>query len=140
MGESPQTLEKCPPSIVLIVDDEALIRWSLAETLTDHGFAVLEAADGSSAVGVLRDALCAVDVVLLDFRLPDSNDLRLLAAIRALSPCSGVVLMTAYSTPDLVAEALGLGAVCVVNKPIEMSDVPGLVTRAHSSAPRSHGG
>ena len=126
-------LKKSPAVSVLIVDDEPLIRWSLAETLTDQGYGVLEAADGQAAVEALKDTPRPVDVVLLDYRLPDSNNLQLLATIRAMSPRSRVVLMTAYGTPEVAAEALRLGAVCVITKPIEMQEVATLVARAHGS-------
>ena len=115
---------------VLVVDDEALIRWSLGETLTDHGYAVLEASDGRGALAVLSNPPESVAVIMLDYRLPDSNGLQLLAAIRRLSPDSRVVMMTAYGTPDVAAEALRLGAVRVVDKPIEMNDVAEIVSRA----------
>ena len=128
-------LKKSPNVTVLIVDDEALIRWSLAETLTDRGYGVLEAGDGRGAVEVLSDAPNPVDVIMLDYRLPDSNGLQLLARIRSLSPASRVVLMTAYGSPEVFAEAMTLGACCVVNKPIEMQDVADLVARARGSAP-----
>ena len=121
---------------MLIVDDEALIRWSLAEMLSAQGYLVLEAADGKGALAVLRNQPEAVDVIMLDYRLPDSNGLQLLTAIRGLSPHSRVVLMTAYGTPDMAADALRLGAVCVVNKPIEMDDVAGLVLQARETGTR----
>jgi DNA-binding NtrC family response regulator len=70
---------------------------------------------------------------MLDYRLPDTTGLKLLEAIRGLSPNSRVVMMTAYGTADVVAEAIRLGAVCVVNKPIEMQDVADLVSRARAS-------
>jgi two-component system, NtrC family, response regulator AtoC len=120
---------------VLIVDDESLIRWSLAETLTDEGYGVLEAADGQGALEALRDTPRPVDVVMLDYRLPDSNGLQLLGKIRTLSPRSRVVMMTAHGTPEVIAEAVRLGAVCVVNKPIDMHGVADLVSRVHASGP-----
>jgi two-component system, NtrC family, response regulator AtoC len=128
-------LKKSPNVRVLIVDDEPLIRWSLAETLTDQGYGVLEAGDGRGAVEALRDTPRPVDVIMLDYRLPDSNGLQLLGKIRTLSPRSRVVMMTAYGTPEVIAEALRLGAVCVVNKPIEMQEVADLVSRVHRSSP-----
>ena len=134
-GDIPLMLKKSPNVSVLIVDDEPLIRWSLAETLTDRGYGVLEAGDGRGAVEVLSEASDPVDVIMLDYRLPDSNGLQLLARIRSLSPASRVVLMTAYGTPEVIAEAMRLGAVCVVNKPIEMHDVADLVAAARGSAP-----
>jgi two-component system response regulator AtoC len=125
--------KKSAPVSILVVDDEALIRWSLGETLTDLGYAVLEAGDGKGALAVLTNPPAPIAVVMLDYRLPDSKGLQLLAAIRNLSPDSRVVMMTAYGTPDVAAEALRLGAVCVLNKPIEMNDVPEIVSRARAS-------
>src|SRR5689334_17550596 len=72
--------KKCPPS-VLIVDDEALIRWSLAEMLGERGYAVTEAGDARMAISAIENAEEAFDVVLLDYRLPDSADLRLLEKV-----------------------------------------------------------
>lgn len=125
--------KKSPEIGVLIVDDEPLIRWSLAETLLDGGYDVLEAADGQGAVDILQNPSRPIDVILLDYRLPDSNSLDLLRRILALSPHSRVVLMTAFGTPEVAAEALRLGAVRVVGKPIEMQEAADLVVRAHCS-------
>ena len=127
--------KKSPHVSVLIVDDEPLIRWSLAETLSDKGYGILEAGDGRGAVETLKGNGEPVDVILLDYRLPDSSNLQLLATIRELSPDSRVVLMTAYGSPEVAEEALRLGAVCVVFKPIEMHDVVNLVSRAHAWKP-----
>ncbi len=115
---------------VLVVEDELLIRWSISETLTHSGHVVLEAADASSAISVLKNCHDRVDVVLLDYRLPDSDDLTLLANIRRLSPGSVVILMTAYGTPEVTRGALELGACRVINKPFEMHDLDGLITNA----------
>jgi len=125
--------KKSPTVRVLIVDDESLIRWALAETLIDQGYDVVEAGDGKQALAVLGNRPQPVEVVMLDYRLPDTTGLKLLEAIRGLSPNSRVVMMTAYGTADVVAEAIRLGAVCVVNKPIEMQDVADLVSRARAS-------
>jgi DNA-binding NtrC family response regulator len=72
-----------------------------------------------------------IDVVLLDLRLPDSNDLGLLGEIRRRMPRSAVVMMTAYATPEVVQGALEQGAYCVVSKPFDMNDVDVLVRNAH---------
>jgi DNA-binding NtrC family response regulator len=125
--------KRIPTLSVLVVDDESLIRWSLAETLTDLGHSVQEAADGHAAIEVLTHTVRPIDVIMLDYRLPDTNALLLLEPIRALSPRSRVVLMTAYGTPTLALEARRLGAVCVVHKPVDMRDVGDLVARAFGS-------
>ena len=126
------TKKSSPPRRVLVVDDEGLIRWSLAESLSEEGATVVEASNGSEALRSVTDS--APDVVVLDFRMPDSNDLTLLASIRRLAPRSQVILMTAFDTPEIVAGALDLGAFCVVSKPFEMGQLVALVRQAHASA------
>jgi DNA-binding NtrC family response regulator len=118
---------------ILVVDDEALIRWSLVETLSDAGNEVVAVPDAENAVQVVRDAAVPFDVVLLDFRLPDSSDLTLLSRLRRLTPATRIILMTAYGTPEIVQGALDLGAFCVLNKPFEMNALSPLVTEAHES-------
>ena len=117
---------------VLVVDDEPLIRWSIGETLTHEGHSVAVAADGKEALRRLEESPLP-DVILLDYRLPDSNDLGLLEAVRRAAPGSAVIMMTAFGTPAVQAGALALGAFRVVGKPIEMHDLEPLVQQAHQS-------
>ena len=125
--------ENFPALRVLVVDDEPLIRWSLAETLQQAGHGVAEAGDGASAIRALAGGE-PFDVVLLDYRLPDSNDLSLLTTIRQLSPKSAVIMMTAFGTPEATSGALVRGAYCVVPKPFEVHEMAALVLRAHAAA------
>lgn len=118
------------PLRVLIVDDEPLIRWSMAETLVQVGHLVIEASDARETLRMLSDGP-APDVILLDFRLPDSSDLKLLATIRQTVPGSPVILMTAYGTPDVLRGAVNLGAYRVVSKPFEMRDLAPLIQQAY---------
>ena len=118
---------------VLVVDDEPLIRWSLAETLSDRGHTVTEAGDGKEVLRVVTLAANRPDVVLLDYRLPDSNDLSLFAAIKRELPEVPIILMTAYGSPEITAGALALGAYRVVSKPFEVQDLVTLVQEAHAS-------
>jgi DNA-binding NtrC family response regulator len=132
LKKSPVTAEKSALH-VLVVDDEPLIRWSVCEVLRESGHEVTEASDGASAVQRLSDGR-PFDVVVLDFRLPDSNDLRLLETIRRLTPGSAVIMMTAFGTPEMVAGALALGASRVLSKPFDVHDLAALVaevSRAH---------
>lgn len=126
--------ENFPAMRVLVVEDELLIRWSIAETLASAGHVVIEAEDGATAVRSLKDSVETVDAVVLDYRLPDSNDLTLLATIRRLSPNSAVIVMTAYGTPEVTKGALDLGAYRVVPKPFEMHDLEPLLLEACRSS------
>jgi two-component system, NtrC family, response regulator AtoC len=128
--EISQMDEKSPAARVLVVDDEPLIRWSLTQSLGACGFDVVESGDGIGACSAIGDASTGFDVVLLDLRLPDTDDLSLLAAIRKLLPKAQVILMTAFGTPEIVADALRLGVFRVVGKPFEIDDMANLVALA----------
>jgi two-component system KDP operon response regulator KdpE len=126
----------CTPLRVLVVEDESLIRWSVSETLVGAGHVVVEAADARAAVQALAEPNAPFDVVLLDFRLPDSSDLRLLATIRRLAPDTAVVLMTAHGFPEVVSAALELGAAKVIVKPFEIYELEPFLQQAYRSRPR----
>ncbi|HET9833710.1 MAG TPA: response regulator, partial [Vicinamibacterales bacterium] len=119
------TVKNSHPLRVLVVDDEALIRWSLAELFTDVGYDVTEASDGASAVHEAEEGE-EFDAIVLDYRLPDSNDLHLLEQIRHLQPQAAVVMMTAFGTAEITAGALKLGAYQVVSKPFDVHDMVNL--------------
>lgn len=134
-AEIPSRIVKESPLLrVLVVDDEPLIRWSLSEALAESGHSVIEAADGESAIRALHSD-GPFDVVVLDYRLPDSNDLNLLTTIRQRAPNSAVIMMTAYGTPEITGAALALGAYRVVSKPFEVPDLVALVAQAHDARP-----
>jgi DNA-binding NtrC family response regulator len=118
---------------VLVVEDETLIRWSIAETLAQGGHRVVEAGSAGAAVQALRNAPTPIDVVLLDYRLPDSDDLDLLADIRRMSPDSAVLMMTAFGTPDVTKGAIDLGAHRILNKPFDMLGLEKVVLEAFDS-------
>jgi two-component system, NtrC family, response regulator AtoC len=103
---------------VLVVEDELLIRWSIAETLANAGCYVTEVGD---AAGALRAAASGTfDAVILDYRLPDSDDLKLLEALRERLPTSTVVMMSAFGTPEVIQRAEALGVHKFLDKPFEM--------------------
>jgi len=131
-------LAKNPEALrVLVVDDEPLIRWSVAETLTDRGYDVVETGDACGARAAVRNGP-PFDVVLLDYRLPDSDDLALLASIRDAVPRARVIMMTAFGKPEIVRAALDLGVYTVVSKPFEMRAIADLVGEAAGSTRETH--
>lgn len=126
-GNSQTRAEKFPVH-VLVVDDEPLIRWSVAESLGEMGFDVEEATDAASALRIVTGTALPFQVVVLDLRLPDMEDLSLLGTIRQLLPRAHLILMTAFGTPEIVADARAIGA-DVLSKPFELSELNGLVAR-----------
>lgn len=104
---------------ILIVDDENLIRWSLAQTLEAVGFKVVEAASARETLDWLeKDG--DIGVVLLDLKLPDSSDLSLLRTLRRRAPGWQIILMTAHGTAEILDEAVRAGAFRALGKPFDM--------------------
>jgi two-component system, NtrC family, response regulator AtoC len=116
-----------PNATVLVVDDEALIRWSLAERLKSEGYTVLEADTGRAALEKLSDG---VDLVLLDYRLPDTDGVTVLRKMKELDPDILVILLTAYASVETAVEAMKLGAYHFANKPFNLDEVAATVERA----------
>ena len=96
---------------------------------------MIEAFDGETAVRLLSEGKEPVDVIVLDYRLPDSNDLTLLSTLRRLAPWAQIIMMTAFGTPEVTNGALNVGAYRVVAKPFEMHDMAALVLQAHAARP-----
>jgi DNA-binding NtrC family response regulator len=112
---------------VLIVDDENLVRWSLSERLRADDREILEA--GTAAEAVER-AATGVDLVLLDYKLPDDNGLSVLKRLRALDPDTVVIMLTAHKSVETVVEAMKAGAFDYATKPFDLDDVAIRVERA----------
>ena len=106
---------------VLVVEDEAIIRMDLVETLRGLGYDVVgEAGDGATAVELARSL--APDVVLMDIAMPRMDGL---AAAEELGGIDGpaVVMVTAFSQEQAVQRAASAGAMAYLVKPLNASDL-----------------
>jgi two-component system response regulator AtoC len=112
---------------LLVVDDEELVRWSLRERFRRDGYTVVEAATAAAA---LEQIAGSIDLVLLDYKLPDGDGLTVLRRIKDTSPDTPVILMTAFSTVENAVEAMKHGAYHYLNKPFNLDDVAITVEKA----------
>src|SRR5947208_12438231 len=115
------------PGRILVVDEEARIRDTLAEYLASEGFAVDACATGEEALE--RAAVQRYDVALCDVQLPGIDGIELLERLLKLSPQTFVLLVTAYATVESAVEAFQRGAHDYLMKPILLDEVLGKVRR-----------
>jgi DNA-binding NtrC family response regulator len=115
------------PPTVLLVDDEPLIRWTLSERLTQEGYAIAEADTAKSALARFGPD---IDLVLLDFKLPDSDGLQVLRSMKAADADVPVILLTAFSSIETAVEAMKQGAYHYANKPFNLDELSLVVQKA----------
>lgn len=113
---------------ILVVDDDRQMVRTLRDVLELSGWRTAGAHDGASAVEALSRA--DYDAVLMDIRMPGMNGVEALRSIRARKPRARVVLMTAFTAPELVQEAEREGALRVLPKPVSL---PPLLDLLHAS-------
>ncbi|HET8539057.1 MAG TPA: sigma-54 dependent transcriptional regulator [Anaeromyxobacter sp.] len=117
---------------VLVVDDEKLIRWSVAERLQRSGYDVVSAESGEQALELLSAA--PPDLMLLDVRLPGIDGVETLQRALAIHPELAVLMMSAHSTVDVAVEAMKRGAVDFLVKPFPFQALDAAVERAIATA------
>jgi len=113
---------------VLVVDDQKNMRATTAMLLREAGHVVAEAEDGAAAVQRVRQE--AFDVVLTDLRMPGLDGMEVLRHVRAASPETQVIVMTAYGTIESAVEAVRQGAHDYVSKPFQSEELLLRVARA----------
>jgi DNA-binding NtrC family response regulator len=116
-----------PNATVLVVDDEPLIRWSLVNRLKEEGYRAVEAGTAGEAVAQQRDG---VDLVLLDYALPDATGLDVLKQIKESDPDTLVIMLTANTEVGVAVESMKAGAFHYANKPFDLDEMMLLVEKA----------
>jgi DNA-binding NtrC family response regulator len=123
---------------ILIIDDEANLRKTLAEILMGKGYEVLEAGDGAEAIDLLAN--CTPDLAFTDWRMPKMGGEDVLRHIRSDKRLSAVpvIVITAFGSSHNAIEAVRLGAYDFVMKPFDLEEISLTVERAleHSSLNR----
>jgi two-component system response regulator AtoC len=115
-------------SRVLVIDDDASLRFTLEAVLSDEGLGV-ETADGGAA-GVAAFEARGADVVLTDLAMPNMDGMQVLARLRALDPSVPVLMVTAHGSERLAVAAMKAGAHDYLPKPFDPDELVLSVKRA----------
>jgi len=105
-------------SRILIVDDDAGLRFSIGDFLSTHGYLTEQAANCRQAEDALP--VFSPDALLVDYVMPDGNALELMARLRAINSEVPVVILTGHGSIDLAVRAIKEGAEQFLTKPLEL--------------------
>jgi len=114
---------------ILVIDDDAEIRYSLSRVFSTRKYHVIEAASGEQGVALVKKGP-APDLVFLDVRMGGMSGIEALQHIRSTNPRQLVVLMTAFGTAQTAIEAMKYGAFDYVMKPFDPQKVLALTDSA----------
>ena len=116
---------------ILIVDDEENTRLGLSKLLSSDGFVVDLAANGSEALDMLRRQ--KVDLVISDINMPDMNGITFLREISRRYPSTSVIMITAYGGVESYLEAMNLGALEYLHKPVRLEELRSVMKKVFNS-------
>jgi two-component system response regulator AtoC len=107
--------------ILVVVEDERLVRWSLRQRCEEWGYQVLEAEAGESGLRLAQHE--SPDLVLLGVRLPDVNGIQVLEQLKKNESAPAVIMITADPQLDDMKAAIKLGAYDFIGKPLDFDEL-----------------
>lgn len=123
---------------ILIADDDVAIRRTLELHLTEEGFSVLTAADGRDAVEIAVGK--KVDLMLLDLRMSGMDGFEVLSIVKEKRPELPVVMITAYDDMQTAIDAIRLGAIDHLGKPVDIDHLDEIIDKIFEMSALSRSG
>ena len=124
-----------PDYTVLLVDDDMNSLKVLIEIMGRDGYDTIFAIDGYDAILKIRDN--PVDIVILDFHLPDTTGLDVLKQIKHIQPKVPVIIMSADSSPNILLDVHDAGAYSFIRKPADLTRLRQTVSKALNVSERT---
>ena len=118
---------------VLVVEDEGNLRQPIVKMLRNSGFAVLEAADGTSAIDLLRPKGAGIDVILLDMTIPGASSREVVEVAANVRPNIKVILISAYSQEMIKGSMRAPQIRSFIRKPFQIGELLNLLRSSLSS-------
>lgn len=114
--------------VILIVDDDELVRMTLSVLMSSLGYHCLVAGDGVEAIAVLKST--AVDLVFSDIVMPGMDGLQLLTYVKENYMQTDVIISTGYHEKASYSEVIKAGAIDFIKKPIDQAELEAKLARA----------
>ncbi len=119
--------DKAAKRRILLVDDEETLRLSIKQVLSEDGYEVITAKNGTEALGLARAE--GFDLVITDLRMPGLSGLQLVSEIKKTDHLTKIIIISAYGNMETVIEAMRLGANDFVAKPFKVKSMKEIVAR-----------
>lgn len=113
---------------VLIVDDEAAARDTIADLLTEDGYSVTATESGEKALGLLEQS--SFDLIISDLMMPNMSGIELTKSIKATSIDTPIVVITGFATIEHAVESMKAGAYDFITKPFNIDQIKITVQKA----------
>ena len=110
---------------ILIVDDEALVCWSIEKTLRKAGYETISADSGEKAIEKLRSS--SFDLIITDMKLPNADGFDVAATAKRLLPLTPVIMISAFGDEAAHEKASTMKIDCFVDKPFDLSEIASIV-------------
>ena len=117
-----------------MVEDEDALRQAVVKTLRKEQFSVMEAADGSAAIGLLRAHISEIDVILLDLTIPGTRSREVVEEARRLRPGVKVVLTSANSRESARESINAAQSLPFIRKPFQLRGLVATLRETLSAA------
>lgn len=117
---------------ILIVDDEENTRLGLSKLLSQEGYVIDLAANGREALELMRRQ--RVNLVISDINMPDMNGIGFLREVSRRFPSTSVIMITAYGGVETYLEAMNLGALEYLHKPVRLDELRSVMKKIFNGA------